>query len=71
MTDTTQNELSQEAIEAIELTLKTDVKTINNLLQILGDAPFAKSAPHVQWIQAQGVPQIQAAVAAKSAPATE
>jgi len=70
MTDTTtqtpQVDPAQEKLDAIEITLTLTVKEVNGILAILGNLPFVQSAGLISAIQAQGTPQVQAALAADS-----
>jgi len=68
MTDTnTAPEVSQEKLDAIEVTLNVTVKEINALLTVLGNAPFIQAAALVNLIQSQAAPAVQAALAADKA----
>ena len=61
------NEVSQEKLDAIEVTLNVTVKEINALLTVLGNAPFVQSAALVNLIQSQAAPAVQAVLAADKA----
>jgi hypothetical protein len=68
MTDTTtQPEVSQERLDAIEVTLTMTVKDINALLTVLGNAPFIQAAALVNLVQSQAAPQVQAVLSADKA----
>ena len=72
MTDTqTQVDPAQEKLDAVEITLTFKVKEINGLLSLLGNVPFVQSAGFIQAIQAQGTPQVQAALAADTEVVTD
>ena len=72
MTDTqTQVDPAQEKLDAVEITLTFKVKEINGLLSLLGNVPFVQSAGFIQAIQAQGGPQVEAAMAADTSVVTD
>jgi hypothetical protein len=68
MTDTTtQPEVSQERLDAIEVSITMTVKEINALLTVLGNAPFIQAAALVNLVQSQAAPQVQSALATEQA----
>jgi len=55
----------------MKITLNLHIDTVNAALTGLGELPYKAVAPHINEIQRQAIPQVEAAQAAQAAQAAE
>jgi len=53
------------------ITLNLHIDTVNMMLTGMGELPYKAAAPHINEIQRQAIPQVEAAQAAQAAQAAE
>jgi len=53
------------------ITLNLHIDTVNMMLTGMGELPYKAAAPHINEIQRQAIPQVEAAKAAQAEQAVE
>jgi hypothetical protein len=51
----------------MNITLNLHIDTVNMMLTGMGELPYKAAAPHINEIQRQAIPQVEAAQAAQAA----